>query len=375
MKKIILAGIVVFVVLGFVSAGNSEITNEIRYNGRLKGYTVPLSGKERKLRFEYFNAETAGMSLYYEDHKVTPNGDGVFSVVLEPEIEWQKHKDIWLELSIDGKAMTPREKIMTQPYAQHAKTADSAENAERAKTAENADNAKMAENATNADNAQHSKTADTATTAANAQHAKTADTATTATTATNADNATNAQHAKTTDRANNGVPVGTVIAFAGNGAPSGYLPCDGKEVNQSEYPDLFAVIGSLYGSAGGGKFRLPNFQGMFLRGAGSQTINVSNKGSDPNQNKTNITVTANPLGQVQGDAIRNIVGTAGSANNTYAYFSRSSGVFALEGGANHQTNGGGGSSRNGINFDASRIVPTSMENRPANYAVNYYIKY
>jgi hypothetical protein len=114
---------------------------------------------------------------------------------------------------------------------------------------------------------------------------------------------------------------------------------------------------------------------MFLSGTGSQTINVSNKGFDPSANKADVTVAANQLGQVQGDAVRNIYGTAGSANNTYAYFSRSSGVFALEGSVNHQTNGGAGSSYNGISFDASRIVPTSTENRPANYAVNYYIKY
>jgi hypothetical protein len=28
-----------------------------------------------------------------------------------------------------------------------------------------------------------------------------------------------------------------------------------------------------------------------------------------------------------------------------------------------------------LNFDASRVVPTANENRPVNYAADYYIKY
>jgi hypothetical protein len=63
MKKAIIAVLsAVFVFVVFIQTGFCEITNGIRYNGKLKGYNMPLSGT-RKLRFEYFNAENGGTSL------------------------------------------------------------------------------------------------------------------------------------------------------------------------------------------------------------------------------------------------------------------------------------------------------------------------
>lgn len=60
-----------------------------------------------------------------------------------------------------------------------------------------------------------------------------------------------------------GNPVGTVAMFAGasTAAPTGWLVCDGSEVLQSMYPELYALIGTTYGTAGtGGYFVLPDFQ-------------------------------------------------------------------------------------------------------------------
>jgi hypothetical protein len=45
-----------------------------------------------------------------------------------------------------------------------------------------------------------------------------------------------------------GVPAGTVIAYAGNTTPQGYLPCNGYTLATAEYPYLFASIGTLYNS-------------------------------------------------------------------------------------------------------------------------------
>lgn len=55
-------------------------------------------------------------------------------------------------------------------------------------------------------------------------------------------------------------PIGSVIAFAGNNAPVGYLMCDGSAVSRETYADLFAVIGTTYGSGDGSTtFNLPNY--------------------------------------------------------------------------------------------------------------------
>ena len=67
------------------------------------------------------------------------------------------------------------------------------------------------------------------------------------------------------------VPAGTIVAFAGASAPSGWLLCDGstKDVSiQPELTDLKAVLGSTYGSATATTFVLPNLKGRVPMGSG-----------------------------------------------------------------------------------------------------------
>ena len=65
-------------------------------------------------------------------------------------------------------------------------------------------------------------------------------------------------------------PVGTIIAWIGNtsNTPDGYLVCDGSEVSQTDYPELYSVIGDKFGtSSEEGKFKLPNLvDGTYLQG-------------------------------------------------------------------------------------------------------------
>ena len=68
------------------------------------------------------------------------------------------------------------------------------------------------------------------------------------------------------DYAYNGVPVGAVNAFAGNGDPSGWLICDGRSLMKTDYPNLYAVIGSSHGSVDNDHFNIPDYRGRFLRG-------------------------------------------------------------------------------------------------------------
>lgn len=42
-------------------------------------------------------------------------------------------------------------------------------------------------------------------------------------------------------------PLGTVLSFAGQARPNGYLLCDGASYKVTDYPDLYAVIGNTYG--------------------------------------------------------------------------------------------------------------------------------
>jgi microcystin-dependent protein len=65
-----------------------------------------------------------------------------------------------------------------------------------------------------------------------------------------------------------GVPTGTVYAFAGQNAPTGYLFCDGSAVSRTTYANLFAVIGTTYGAGNGTTtFNLPNLIDRFVQGS------------------------------------------------------------------------------------------------------------
>lgn len=56
--------------------------------------------------------------------------------------------------------------------------------------------------------------------------------------------------------------AGVITAFGGSSAPTGWLLCDGSAVSRSTYADLFAVIGSTYGSGDGSTtFNVPNLKG------------------------------------------------------------------------------------------------------------------
>ena len=66
------------------------------------------------------------------------------------------------------------------------------------------------------------------------------------------------------------VPTGAIMPFAMNSAPSGWLAADGAVVSRTTYATLFAAIGTTYGAGNGTTtFALPDLQGYFVRGAGT----------------------------------------------------------------------------------------------------------
>ncbi|MEI3553765.1 MAG: tail fiber protein [Alistipes senegalensis] len=71
-------------------------------------------------------------------------------------------------------------------------------------------------------------------------------------------------------------PLGMVEMWAGRGVPDGYLLCEGQQLRQTDYPELFAAIGSAFNNGydcNGRKlttspnfFRLPDLRGRFVVG-------------------------------------------------------------------------------------------------------------
>lgn len=63
-------------------------------------------------------------------------------------------------------------------------------------------------------------------------------------------------------------PIGTITAYGGSTAPSGWLMCDGSEVSRAEYSLLFDAIGTAYGEGDGGTtFNLPSMAGRATIGS------------------------------------------------------------------------------------------------------------
>lgn len=165
------------------------------------------------------------------------------------------------------------------------------------------------------------------------------------------------------------VPVGTVMPYAGATAPSGFLLTDGSAVSRTAYPALFAAIGTTYGSGDGSTtFNLPNTQGIFVKGAGSQTISSVNYSG---------TLGAKQTDQFQGH--KHSISDPGHDHGVSAQWTASSPY----GGGSGNLNYGGttASATTGVTVenpsnDGSNGSPrTGAETRPANISLHYIIKY
>ncbi|HEX4417899.1 MAG TPA: phage tail protein [Kofleriaceae bacterium] len=167
-----------------------------------------------------------------------------------------------------------------------------------------------------------------------------------------------------------GVPVGTVLPFAGELSQQvtplfaqGYLPCDGRQLAIGEYHELFLVIGYQYSaSAGGGTFQLPDLQGYFLRG-----VDPAGKTDPDAQSRTRIDGATGPVvGSVQSSAFQ-------LHQHDYSPASPS-GVTAA---GNTGTVGAGTTATSAVAQDPSAATPltSKAETRPINAYVYFIIKY
>ena len=162
-------------------------------------------------------------------------------------------------------------------------------------------------------------------------------------------------------------PSGSIIMHGGSSAPSGYLLCNGSAVSRTTYADLFTVIGTTFGVGDGSTtFNLPDFRGIFPRGAGTNGTLGSVGGS---------------VGAYQDFAIENIMGTVNlrhTNNATYGILISGSGVFSYSLGSGSSfvttTFNTTGQNYDQLFFDASTVVNTDDETRPANLSINFIIK-
>jgi microcystin-dependent protein len=77
--------------------------------------------------------------------------------------------------------------------------------------------------------------------------------------------------------AGGGIPIGSIIDFAGPATPANYLVCDGSAISRVTFANLFAAIGSTWGAGDGSTtFNLPNAADRYRRGSsGTYGVGVS----------------------------------------------------------------------------------------------------
>lgn len=92
-------------------------------------------------------------------------------------------------------------------------------------------------------------------------------------------------------------PVGTILMYGSDAAPSGYLKCDGTAVSRTTFANLFSVIGTTFGKGDGSTtFNLPNFNGRMPISYCYEQMNVNDsqtgtgKDSSPWPSQSDISV-------------------------------------------------------------------------------------
>jgi microcystin-dependent protein len=136
----------------------------------------------------------------------------------------------------------------------------------------------------------------------------------------------------------------------------GWMLCDGRSLPKAAYPELFAVLGTLYGGTSD-SFRIPDYRGLFLRGVDAGA------GMDPDAAKRigpAGTGAGGGIGSLQCDALQ---------EHKHSYRAVTLTTPTGSGNAGGQT----------AAFEQTTVpdppARLSVETRPKNIAVNYIIKY
>lgn len=128
----------------------------------------------------------------------------------------------------------------------------------------------------------------------------------------------------------NPIPTGSVIPFAGETPPEGFLLCNGQEVSRITYARLFNVIKEKFGAGDGvTTFKVPNLVEKFIEGTESN------------------------VGQTMEAGLPNITGRWEHSSG-YASYTVNNGAITKSSSYNPATGAGGGWENESISFDASR---------------------
>ncbi len=172
------------------------------------------------------------------------------------------------------------------------------------------------------------------------------------------------------------MPAGSIQAYAGSSAPSGWLLCDGSQVSRTVFSALFAVVGESFGEGDNATtFHLPDLRGRFLRGRDAGASRDPDAAGRTAMNSGG--ATGDNVGSVQDQAVQPLApsragtGVGGDGNKFFGGADVNSWADAVNGG--QYMSAATGTLHPSTNLVKAR-TGSNNETRPLNANVNYIIK-
>lgn len=160
------------------------------------------------------------------------------------------------------------------------------------------------------------------------------------------------------------VPVGLIAPYVGTSAPTGWVLCDGRQLSQTTYSALYAIIGTSHNTGGEttGFFRVPDMRGRVVAaldnmgGTAASRLTAITSILGANGGTESVTLTSAQI-PAHTHAINTLPGgnAAGAASGQLSSVGNASTSQYVVTGTNTAANTGGGGSH-------SNIQPTIFEN-------------
>ena len=135
------------------------------------------------------------------------------------------------------------------------------------------------------------------------------------------------------------MPIGSVIEWLGDIAPTNWLILDGKAISREDYVELFEIYGTKYGAGDGSKtFNLPDLRDYVPVGKSATDSNINEIGKKYGEKNHTLSISEMPR------HTHNIAGSAGAGSSSS--YSRISNVKVWE--SNKIDSSGGSKSHNNM---------------------------
>jgi len=230
-KSLVGAGGLITGLLIIITSNLMAMPISINYQGRLREYNQPVSGT-RTMNFKIYSSSSSAIPVWASGDVQITVTSGTFSYQLNPTgVDWRSD-ELWLETTVSGKILSPREKLLAVPYARHS---FESENLNATGLMVNANMNRIV----------------------------------------NVSTPTAFDDCATKGYVESWLPVGTILMWGGSQSsiPTGWLLCDGSAISRTTYSRLFAAIGTTHGAGDGSTtFNLPNLRDRFIVGAGNSYV-------------------------------------------------------------------------------------------------------